>query len=320
MREIHEQGQLLWNPAQASWPLCPSSRNLHSNRMASSEFVTNFKSAAKALRSVASYAGLEPASCANYISNNTPLGGFPLQDPQPNFRKPPVDICRTETHSLSSSEFVKFFASINEIGGERSRIETALVPAVGSLTEPMRFTYRCPNSIFGCKKQYFHETGFAHHVMYCKSTSKEAHLAAERELKNEAEKKTHRCTCCSKAYANRSALSHHISTMHRHFEPKQCSICCGMVYHSRNAYVKHMQDYHGDYIPTTCPIRTCHRSTGKAYISRTLLGKHLRYDHPEITDSTRRKLLDQTRRPRAQEAQNKDNSQAHDDLETEAAS
>jgi hypothetical protein len=197
------------------------------------------------------------------------------------------------TKSTTSEEFIHFFASNNTVLCATD-ITTRLksVARGGSRDEPSCFIRKCPNAKYGCEKTFNTGHSMDAHLQICKSTSIDAHAAAQAPKK---------CACphCQCSYGTMSELNQHIRTKHegkQSWVPKPCpeAKCDNtIIYETQSKYRAHVQKVHVSFIACRCPIGGCYADKKEhKFESGDSLKKHLRDNHSMKEKKPRQEVVD----------------------------
>jgi hypothetical protein len=178
---------------------------------------------------------------------------------------------------VSSLEFIKKMSQINIVCHQSGASYTDTVTG-GSRDEPSRFLYSCPNAVHGCENVMERTEQVRLHMIYCKSTSPEAHAAEQRRVEALDAKRTWVCDECGKSYGTKRALTNHQSV--HTWIPKTCETegCTSKnLFKSPASYRHHQVDAHS-WTPCTCPVDGC-KDPAHVFVTRGNLQRHLRDTH-----------------------------------------
>ena len=196
-----------------------------------------------------------------------------------------VQINDTDFKQLMSLPLMQFIEKLSRINIVRHSQAVAMyMIAGGSRDEPTRFKIPCANAKFGCTELWETDPQLKQHLIFCKSTSVEAHASEQaRQADLAAIHASRRWVCdeCEKSYSTKGALAIHKKD--HSWVPKACDVqgCKSkVIFKSARGYSAHKSDAH-TWNARTCPFKdlpAC-KQPEKLWDSRPTFKYHLASAH-----------------------------------------
>jgi hypothetical protein len=180
---------------------------------------------------------------------------------------------------------IRFMERLSRINIVRHSQAVAMHMLVGgSRDEPTRFKIPCANAMYGCTKLWETDEQLRQHLIFCKSTSVEAHASEEARAAEIAAKKVSGgwvCDECGKSFASKGTLILHKKD--HSWVPKACDVegCRSKtVFKSAASYASHQTDAH-TWNARNCPFKdlpAC-KEPAKLFDTRGTFKYHLSTSH-----------------------------------------